>query len=77
MNKMTKPSSVFADSKKHFKILDGLRGVAAIMLLLFHILFGLTTLPIYYFSKSRNKNVVEMMTFNEDLKVTKATVNYS
>ncbi len=33
-----KPSSAFVDSKKHFKILDGLRGVAAIMVVLFHIL---------------------------------------
>ncbi len=35
---MTKPSSLFADSKKHFKVLDGLRGVSAIMVVLFHIL---------------------------------------
>jgi hypothetical protein len=74
---MTKPSSVFADSKKHFKILDGLRGIAAIVELHFHVLCGVTTMSIYYFSKSNKKKVVEMMTFNEDLKVTKATVNYS
>lgn len=35
---MPKPSSVFADSKNHFKILDGLRGVAALVVVLFHIL---------------------------------------
>lgn len=31
-------SSVFIDSKKHFKILDALRGIAAIMVVLFHVL---------------------------------------
>lgn len=30
-------SSTFADSKRHYKILDGLRGVAAITVVLFHI----------------------------------------
>lgn len=33
-----KSSSIFSDSKKHYKILDGLRGVAAIVVVLFHIL---------------------------------------
>ena len=33
-----KPSSAFIDSKKHFKILDALRGVAAVVVVLFHIL---------------------------------------
>ena len=41
------------------------------------VLCGVTTISIYYLSKSTNRNVVEMMTFNEDLKVVKATVNYS
>lgn len=31
-------SSSFSDSKKHYPILDGLRGVAAVMVVLFHIL---------------------------------------
>lgn len=35
---MVKSSSAFIDSKKHFKILDALRGVAAIVVVLFHIL---------------------------------------
>ncbi|MFV0607145.1 MAG: acyltransferase family protein [Niabella sp.] len=35
---MAKSSSTFVDSKKHFKILDALRGVAAIVVVLFHIL---------------------------------------
>lgn len=34
---MTTSSSVFSDSKKHFLILDALRGVAAIMVVLFHV----------------------------------------
>ncbi|MFV0471423.1 MAG: acyltransferase family protein [Paludibacteraceae bacterium] len=35
---MSNASSIFEDSKKHFLILDALRGVAAIMVVLFHIL---------------------------------------
>lgn len=35
---MLHPSSNFADSKKHFLILDALRGVAAILVVLFHVL---------------------------------------
>ncbi len=35
---MIKSSSAFIDSKRHFKILDALRGVAAIVVVLFHIL---------------------------------------
>lgn len=35
---MINPSSSFSDSKKHFLILDALRGVAAIVVILFHVL---------------------------------------
>jgi peptidoglycan/LPS O-acetylase OafA/YrhL len=35
---MTNASSTFKDSKSHYEILDGLRGVAAIMVVMFHIL---------------------------------------
>lgn len=35
---MTHTSSAFADSKKHFLILDALRGVASIVVVLFHLL---------------------------------------
>lgn len=35
---MYSPSSVFSDSKKHYLILDALRGVAAIVVVLFHVL---------------------------------------
>lgn len=35
---MTKSSSAFLDSKQHFKILDALRGVAAITVVFFHVL---------------------------------------
>lgn len=35
---MLKSSSTFSDSKKHFLILDALRGVAAIVVVLFHVL---------------------------------------
>lgn len=35
---MTSISSTFKDTKKHYEILDGLRGVAAVMVVMFHIL---------------------------------------
>lgn len=35
---MTTSSSAFSDSKRHFQILDALRGVAAIVVVLFHVL---------------------------------------
>lgn len=35
---MNQSPAAFADSKKHFIVLDGLRGVAAIMVAMFHIL---------------------------------------
>lgn len=35
---MNQSSSTFADSKKHYQILDGLRGVAAVTVVAFHIL---------------------------------------
>lgn len=38
MNSSNAPVSVFPDSKKHYDILDGLRGVAAIMVVAFHLL---------------------------------------
>lgn len=38
MNILSSGDSVFPDSKSHYKILDGLRGVAAITVVLFHIL---------------------------------------
>jgi peptidoglycan/LPS O-acetylase OafA/YrhL len=38
MNILPPGDSVFSDSKSHYKILDGLRGVAAITVVLFHIL---------------------------------------
>lgn len=38
MNPTTTVSSVFSDSKSHYKILDGLRGVAAVMVISMHIM---------------------------------------
>src|SRR5574343_2086738 len=35
---MNQATGTFVDSKRHFGILDGLRGVAAVMVVLFHIL---------------------------------------
>jgi len=37
MNSTNTPISAFIDSKKHYDILDGLRGVAAVMVVIFHI----------------------------------------
>lgn len=38
MPNLSSGDSVFTDSKSHYKILDGLRGVAALIVVLFHIL---------------------------------------
>lgn len=38
MNSTNKLFSGFSDSKSHYAILDGLRGVAAIIVVMFHIL---------------------------------------
>ena len=44
---MTKEnSSVFNDSKPHYELLDGLRGVAAIMVIFYHIFEGFATSPL-------------------------------
>lgn len=39
-------SSVFTDSKPHYELLDGLRGVAALMVMFFHIGEGFATSPV-------------------------------
>ena len=39
-------SSVFIDSKPHYELLDGLRGVAAIMVIFYHIFEGFATSPL-------------------------------
>ena len=38
MEIISSQGAVFKDSKKHYEILDGLRGVAAILVVAFHIL---------------------------------------
>ncbi len=43
MNSTTAPLSAFSDSKKHYAILDALRGVAALMVVAFHIFEAHTT----------------------------------
>lgn len=37
MNKINSQTKIFKDTKKHYQILDGLRGVAAIFVVLFHV----------------------------------------
>ena len=38
MNDLNKSSTTFSDTKSHYQILDGLRGVASIMVICFHVL---------------------------------------
>lgn len=39
-------SAAFADTKPHYNLLDGLRGVAALMVMWYHIFEGFATSPI-------------------------------
>lgn len=45
MSKRISNSAVFADSKPHYELLDGLRGIAAIMVVWYHIFEGFATSP--------------------------------
>ncbi len=40
------PSAVFSDSKPHYELLDGLRGVAALLVICYHIFEGFATSPL-------------------------------
>lgn len=37
-NKTQQSSSIFSDSKQHYEIPDGLRGIAAVLVVMFHIM---------------------------------------
>ena len=38
-------SSAFADTKPHYELLDGLRGVAALLVIWYHVFEGYATRP--------------------------------
>ena len=42
---MSQSSTVFTDTKPHYLILDGMRGVAALMVLIYHLFEGFATSP--------------------------------
>lgn len=46
MSKTIISSATFADSKPHYELLDGLRGVAALLVIWYHIFEGFATSPI-------------------------------
>lgn len=46
MSKKTIPSATFTDTKPHYNILNGLRGVAALMVLIYHLFEAYATSPI-------------------------------
>lgn len=39
-------SSAFADTKPHYELLDGLRGVAALLVIWYHVFEGFATSPV-------------------------------
>lgn len=41
-----RPSATFADSKPHYAVLDGLRGVAALIVVCYHVFEGFATSPV-------------------------------
>lgn len=46
MSQNTTPSAAFADTKPHYDLLDGLRGVAALLVVWYHIFEGFATSPL-------------------------------
>ena len=47
MSDTTISSAAFADTKPHYELLDGLRGVAALLVVFYHIFEGLSINPGY------------------------------
>ena len=42
-------SAAFADSKPHYELLDGLRGIAALLVIWYHIFEGFATSPFLFY----------------------------
>jgi ketosteroid isomerase-like protein len=55
----------------------GLENNPALKFEILDLLIGVNSLTIYYLNTASNKKAVEVMSFNSDMKVNKAIVNYS
>jgi hypothetical protein len=57
--------------------LVGLERIPNLAFMIIDVLIGVSSIAVYYLNTGTNKKSVEMMFFNEEMKVNKAIVNYS